>query len=266
MSALSVLFERIFSQVRDRSVPEQFVELNSYTAEATAVARPQSELTGRDLLAPVSVIVARIKTAYGFNDAHFDTHVMEVLQELASYLHQLPATPNSEFSGSSGALRMALEIGLYSLQAAEGRTFGDNDDVGPASYMKHRWRLASLLGGLFSELHRVFGHVQVFNDNGECWPMECLPLNNWLSETAAKRYSLKWRNTVIDAHALTVHIASQIIPHHVIAYLAAGNSVVIPQLFSCIAGGNHPSEKNVINEIVRRTASAILDRNMRDRA
>jgi conjugal transfer pilus assembly protein TraI len=266
MSALSVLLERIFSRIHRHFAPEQFVVPSSGTAKATAVARSKSELTDRDPLAPVSTIVARIKTTYGFDNAHFDTHVMEVLRGLAAYLHQLPATHNGEFLGSSGALRMSLEIGLYSLQAAEGRTFGDNDEIGPASYMKHRWRLATLLGGLFSELYRVFGRVQVFNDNGECWPVECLPLNSWLSETATKRYTIKWRNTAIDARALGVHIASQIIPYNVIAYLAQGNSVVVPQLFSCIASSNHPSEKNVINEIVRRTASAVLDRNMRGRA
>lgn len=203
--------------------------------------------------------VSRIRTAYGFDDATFDQHVVPVVQGLIRHLHDVPAAPCGAYRAAGGAVRMALELGFCSLQAADGRTFAGGDGA-PCSQLRHRWRLAALLAGFFAELHGVLGRAEVLDERGEIWPAACIPLRDWLEQTRCARYRVRWRQTAIDAHGLAVHLASRIIPGEVLAHLGEGNTTVVPQLFSCIAGTETPGGGNVLADIVRLTAGALRRR------
>lgn len=209
-----------------------------------------------------AAIIRRIKMSYGFDDRTFESHVLTSIHGLARYLYLIPASSSAIYPGAGGAFRMSLEIGLYALHAADGRSFERQDTGRSRDELRHRWRLASLLAGMFGELHRVFDRVEVANEKGEYWPVGVTPLLDWLNQFTSKRFTVRFRQNPIEARALSVHVASQIIPPDVIKYLSVGDPLVITQLFTFL--GTATTENNPLTDIVRRTASAVLDRNIRE--
>lgn len=219
-------------------------------------------LTTAQVVSTQSALIRRIKMSYGFDDVTFHAHILPSINALAGYLHLIPASSGSIFPGDAGALRMSLEIGLYSIHSADGRNFSSHGGASGRDELRHRWRLASLLAGMYGELHRVLSRVQVVNDDGKSCPVGLIPITEWLSITKSQYYTVAFRATPIETRALAFHIASQSIPRDVINYLSVGDPPVAAQLFSFL--GSTPSENNPLVDIVRRTASAVLDRNMRD--
>lgn len=235
-------------------------------AEPAPAFNPDNSLAALvedQVLAPHRALILRIKSAYGFDDETFEQLVMATIRRLAGYLHLLPATPSSAYRGPGGALRMGLEIGFFSLQHADGQSFARHETARANDMLRHRWRLASLLAGFFSQLPLVFSRLQVANESDLTWA-GATPLVDWLTATGSTRYFLRWREQAIDARALSIHVASQVIPPDVVDYLTTDNRIVFFQMLSCIAGPAFSSEKNHLAEIVRRTASAVIERNMRD--
>ena len=243
----------------------------SPTERAAASARPKNlaatslnTVATADVIAGQAALLRRIKMSYGFNERTFATHVFTSIDGLARYLYLIPASSSGIYPNAGGAFRMALEIGLYALHAADGHSFSRQDAGQSRDELRHRWRLASLLSGMFGELHRVFARVEVVNQQGEFWPAGIVPLVDWLNQTSSKRYTVRFRQSPIEARALSVHIASQVIPAEVIKYLFVGDPPVVIQFFSFL--GSATPESNPLTDIVRRTASAVLDRNMQESA
>lgn len=219
-------------------------------------------VTAQEVVSGQELLIRKIKMSYGFDNSTFGKHVQSSIDGLARYLHLIPASSNAIYSDAGGAFRMALEIGLYSLHASDGRRFSLPDDGCSGAELLHRWRLASLLAGMFGELHRVLSRVEVVNPQGDGWPVGVVPLVDWLNHTSSTRYTVRFRQHPIDARPLSVHIASQVIPVEILQYLSVGKPPVAVQLLSFL--GSAAPDKNPLTDIVRRTASAVLERNMRE--
>lgn len=246
-------FSRLLSPVEHRALPVDPVSTPSPLLTV---------VTAAEVVSSQAPLVRKIKMSYGFDNRTFGNHVLPCIDGLARYLHLIPASPSAIYPGAGGAFRMALEIGLYSLHAADGRRFSQPDAGRSRDELLHRWRLASLLAGMFGELHRVLSRVEVVNPHGDCWPVGVVPLVDWLNRTSSKRYTVRFRQHPIDARPLSVHIASQVIPAEVLKYLSAGEPSVAVQLLSFL--GSPAPDKNPLTDIVHRTASAVLERNMRE--
>ena len=137
-----------------------------------------------EVIAPHAEWMKRLRYAYGAEAATFERDIGGVVERYAHYVHLLPATPDSHFRHAGGLFRMGLEIGFYALQATDGAIFSGRQTITQRSALEPRWRYATFLAGLCSELYRM-SHVTVTNDRGEEWPAYLQPLGDLAAATRA---------------------------------------------------------------------------------
>ncbi len=219
-----------------------------------------------EVLAAQDDLIRRIKLSYGANRNTFDTDLFALIRRYAEYVHLLPATPDNHFSLPGGLLRMGLEIAFYALQATDGQIFSGRSTISHRRQLEPRWRHATFIAGLCSELHRTLSHVIVIDAKGNEWPAYLCPLNRWLHEQRASRFFLRWIPHAQETRSLGVFALPQIIASETLHYLAQGNSVVVPHMMASISGMPVYREQNILEHLVRRAAALVIDRDLQSSA
>jgi conjugal transfer pilus assembly protein TraI len=231
------------------------------TAEYPAVDPGLPAIAVAEVIAPHAEWLKRLRYAYGAEAATFERDIGGVVERYARYVHLLPATPDSHFRQAGGLFRMGLEIGFYALQATDGAIFSGRQTITQRSALEPRWRYATFLAGLCSELYRM-SHVTVTNDRGEEWPAYLQPLSTWLHDTGSRRYHLRWQPHPEDTRAVGVVAMSHIVAPAILYYLAQGNSVVIPHFMASLSGTVLEREANTLDHLVRRAAALVVERDL----
>ena len=190
----------------------------------------------RDLLASADGLVSRIRLCFGLSRDTFDAEVQPLLQRYASYVHLLPATADNYFSSPAGLLNLGLKVACYSLQGTYAHIFSGRSTISARRQLEPRWRLATFIGGLCCELHRVLSHVIVTDEAGGEWPQFLVPLGDWLASRSAARYFVRWRPNATESRALGEFALPSIVPGATLQYLAQDHSVIVPHLLSSISG------------------------------
>ena len=219
-----------------------------------------------EVLAGQDDLIRRIKLSYGANRDTFDTDLFSLIRRYADYVHLLPATPDNYFSLPGGLLRMGLEIAFYALQATDGQIFSGRSTISHRRQLEPRWRHATFIAGLCSELHRTLSHVIVIDAKGNEWPAYLGPLNLWLHEQRASRFFLRWIPHARETRSLGIFALPQIIAPEMLHYLAQGNSVVVPHMMACLSGMPIYREHNILGDLVRRAAALVIDRDLQSSA
>ena len=215
-----------------------------------------------ELLAPHAELIARIKLCYGSSREEFEREVLTLIRRYAEFVHLLPATADNYFNAPGGLLRLGLETSFFSLQGTDAHIFSGRSTITARRHLEPRWRLATFIAGLCTESHRVFGHLTVTDTAGEAWPSYLQPLFGWLQARGAERYFLHWQPQAIETRGLGVFALAQVVPPAVLQYLAEGNTVVIPYLMASVAGVALYRDRNVLDELVRRSLALVIDRNL----
>lgn len=215
-----------------------------------------------DILHAHDDLIRRIKLSYGADHGTFSSDLMTLMRRYAQYVNLMPATPDNYFSGPGGLLRMGLEIAFYSLQATDGQIFSGRSTITNRRQLEPRWRHATFIAGLCSELHRTLSHVSVTDDKGNEWPCYLSPLTDWLHDRQAGRFFLRWRPHAQEMRALGIFALPQIIPSDTLHHLAKGNAVVVPHMMASISGMPVYCEHNIVDQLVRRAAALVIDRDL----
>jgi conjugal transfer pilus assembly protein TraI len=216
-----------------------------------------------EVLRPQREWIGRLRDAYGADEATFQHDIIAVVERYAQCVHLVPATPDAYFRGAGGLLRMGLEVGLFALQATESAIFAGRKTITQRSALEPRWRYATFLAGLCSELHRTASHFTVTDDHGHEWPAYLQPLAPWLREHKARRYYVHWRAQPPEARGLGVVTMSHIVTPAILQYLAEGNAVVVPHLLASLSGTAPGREANTLDRLVRRASALVIDRDLR---
>lgn len=219
-----------------------------------------------DVLAAQDDLIRRIKLSYGSDRNTFNTDLFSLIRRYAEYVHLLPATPDNHFSLPGGLLRMGLEIAFYALQATDGQIFSGRSTISHRRQLEPRWRHATFIAGLCSELHRTLSHVIVIDAKGNEWPAYLGPLNDWLHAQRASRFYLRWIPHAQETRSLGVFALPQIIAPETLDYLAQGNVVVVPHMMACVSGVPIYREHNILEDLVRRAAALVIDRDLQSSA
>ena len=122
------------------------------------------------LLAEHEALLGRIKLCYGTDRATFDRDLMPLVCRYAAYVHLLPATPDNYFKTPGGLLRLGLETAFFALQGTDAHIFSGKATITARRELEPRWRIATFVGGLCCELHRVLSHLIATTPEGEEWP------------------------------------------------------------------------------------------------
>lgn len=219
-----------------------------------------------DVLSAQDDLIRRIKLSYGASRETFDRDLLSLIRRYAEYVYLLPATPDNFFSLPGGLLRMGLEVAFYALQATDGQIFSGRATISHRRQLEPRWRHATFIAGLCSELHRTLSHVIVVDVNGNEWPAYLRPLSHWLHAQNSSRFFLRWMPQAQESRAVGVFALPQIIDPQTLDYLAQGNSVVIPHMLASISGMPVYREHNTLDDLVRRASALVIDSDLRSSA
>lgn len=215
-----------------------------------------------DLLAQNTDLIARIKLCYGVDRETFERDVVTLIYRYATYVHLLPATADNYFSSPGGLLQLGLETAFFSLQGTDAHIFSGRSTISVRRQLEPRWRHATFIAGLCCELHRVLSHLIVTDADGEQWPSYLHPLAKWLADRGAQRYFLRWRPQAMETRGLGVFALPHVVPPEVLQHLSEDNAIIVPHLMASIGGVPLYRDRNVLDELVRRSLALVIDRNL----
>ncbi len=215
-----------------------------------------------ELLLQQAALLARIKLCHGSDREDFEATVVSLIRRYADLVHLLPATADNYFSKPGGLLHLGMEVGFFALQGTDAHIFSGRSTISARRHLEPRWRLATFIAGLCCEAHRVLTHVIVTDGTGAVWPGYLSPLSDWLTAQHADRYFLRWRPHAVETRGLGLFALAQVVPPAVMQYLAQDNSVIVPHLMASVSGISVYRERNVLDELVRRSLALVIDRNL----
>lgn len=215
-----------------------------------------------ELLSNQSALLARIKLCHGSDRDDFDATVMPLIRRYADFVHLLPATADNYFSNPGGLFHLGMETGFFALQGTDGHIFSGRSTISARRQLEPRWRLATFIAGLCCETHRVVSHMLVTAPGGDVWSAYLTPLARWLQDQAADRYFLRWRAQALDARGLGLFALPHVVPPSVLQYLSEDNTVIVPHLLASVSGLSTYRDRNVLDDLVRRSLALVIDRNL----
>jgi len=219
-----------------------------------------------ELLTTVEELVARIRLCFGLGREDFERDVQPLLRRYASYVHLLPATPDNYFSAPGGLLRLGLEAAFFSLQGTDAQIFSGRATISERRQLEPRWRLATFVGGLCCELHRVLTQVDVTDSHARRWPAYLTPLSSWLAEHGCKRYFVSWRPGAAESRGRGLFALPLVVPPRTLQFLDEDNTVIVPHLLASIGGTPLYRDANVLDSLVRRSLALVIDRHLQTNA
>jgi len=211
-------------------------------------------------------LINRIKLCYGADRAGFEQALLPLIRRYAEFVHLLPATPDNYFNAPGGLLCMGLEVAFFSLQGTDGHIFSGRSTITTRRHLEPRWRQATFIAGLCSEIHRTLSHVIVTDKHGDEWQPYLLPLWGWLAKQRASHFFLKWRPSVHESRTLSIFALPHVVPAEVLQHLAADNAVIVPHLMASISGMPLYREHNMLGDLVRRSVALVIDRHLQSSA
>lgn len=207
-------------------------------------------------------LIDRIKLCFGMDRASFEQSVRPQLHRYAAYVHLLPCTADNYFNEPGGLLRIGLETAFYALQGTDAHIFSGRATITERRNLEPRWRQATFIAGLCSELHRPLSHLIVTDEAGNEWSPYLGPLTDWLKGHQIQRYFLKWRPRALESRSLGLFALPHVVAADVLQDLASGNTQIVPHLLATIAGIPIYRDHNVLEALVRRALALVIDRFM----
>lgn len=237
-------------------------------AGAPAAARYPSADPGfevlplESLLAEREALLGKIKLCYGADRQTFEQDLMPLVRGYAAYVHLLPATADNYFCAPGGLLQLGLEAAFFSLQGTDAHIFSGRATISARRELEPRWRIATFVGGLCCELHRVLSHLIVATPNGDEWPAFLTPLTAWLRQMGSDRYFVRWRPHAAESRGLGLFALPLVVPPSTLQSLCREDGAIVRQLLASVGGVPQYREHNVLDELVRRSLALVIDRNL----
>ena len=215
-----------------------------------------------DLIASESEFLQRFKYCYGCDGETFSRDIVEPIRRYASYVNLLPATADNFFCTAGGLFRLGLEVAFFALQGTDAHIVSGRATITVRKELEPRWRQATFLAGLCSELHRTLSHATVTDEQGNEWPAYLVPLTVWLERRKARRFFVRWIANAPESRSLSLFALPHIVSPDSMQHLAAANNVVVPQMLASITGIPLLHEQSILIELVKRSAALVIDRDL----
>ncbi len=221
------------------------------------------EAVGLDeLLCSQAELLARIRVAAGGTETEFSRLYLPPIQNYARFVHLLPATSAAHHRGAGGMLRFGLEVAFYALQATGGVIFAGRETTERRLVLEPRWRYATFLAGLCSELYRPLNDLCAVDPAGTEWPAYQQSMLDWLREGARDHYFVRWNAQPVTGFAQRASAAlviPRIAPDACIEYLREGSPKIISTMLGAITGAISHSEHLPLQHIVEDMRQRVLE-------
>lgn len=215
-----------------------------------------------DIIAGHQDLLARVKLCYGADREAFEADLLVPIRNYAAFVNLLPATSDNFFCEVGGLFRLGLEVAFFALQGTDGHIVSGRATISTRRQLEPRWRHATFIAGLCSELHRTLSQIVVTDERGEEWPAYLGPLTGWLDKRRASRFFVRWLANAQESRALGLFSLPHIVSPATMQHLATANTVAVPQMLSCLAGTALYREQNILVDLVKRAAALVIDRDL----
>lgn len=215
-----------------------------------------------ELIASEAEFLQRFKYCYGCDAETFERDIVAPIRRYASYVNLLPATADNFFCSAGGLFRLGLEVAFYALQGTDAHIVSGRATITVRKELEPRWRQATFLAGLCSELHRTLSHATVTDEQGNEWPAYLVPLTVWLERRKARRFFVRWIANAADSRGLGLFALPHIVSPEAMQHLAEANHVVVPQMLASMTGIPLLHEQSILIELVKRAAALVIDRDL----
>ena len=261
------LLDLFQSRQRPRGGPLPRTEPGSLAAPLAGAGHPSVDpgigaSTVDELIASESEFLQRFKYCYGCDAETFDRDIVAPIRRYASYVNLLPATADNFFCSAGGLFRLGLEVAFFALQGTDAHIVSGRATITVRKELEPRWRQATFLAGLCSELHRTLSHATVTDEQGNEWPAYLVPLTVWLERRKARRFFVRWIANAPDSRGLGLFALPHIVSPEAMQHLAEANHVVVPQMLASMTGIPLLHEQSILIELVKRSAALVIDRDL----
>ena len=252
---------------RLRNEPSSNRSTASSQTHQKAVARPPVELNlvyppvdpGLPACSPKSVVqsqqdlITRLSRVVSVDAQTFEQRYLAPINNLARYVHLLPASASDEFAGPGGLFRLSLEIATYSVQASDGKIFTPTGNVEERHALEPRWKYATFLAGLCCELYRPLASAVVVDRAGNVWPKFLMSLDQWIEERRVDRYFVQWQGTTQGnvSGAESSAVIGKILPPDQLTWLDQGSPAIVREIMAIALGQAKPGDSLLCDAVAR---------------
>jgi conjugal transfer pilus assembly protein TraI len=216
------------------------------------------------LLCAQGDLLDRIRRSAGVTRAEFEAYYRKPIENLAWYVHLLPATSSTYFRGTGGLFRMSVEIALNSLQAANAAVF-PTGNVERRHVLLPRWTLACFLGGLCSQCYRTINMLSALTRNNAQWQPLLGSLYAWTQERAVDVYFVRWLDEqgIQGERATAAYAIPKIIPADVLQYLSEGNNQIVQAMTAAVSGADIHMSENPVARLVAPVITRVIEADLK---
>lgn len=215
------------------------------------------------LLASQQALIRDIHISYGASQAEFVRLIRRPIENLAAYVHLLPASPAAEFRGAGGMFRFSLEVAYQSLQSSSAVLFSADAPMATRRELEPKWRYGCFLAGLCSELYRPLQRIDVLDVSGaDRWQNLTSSLYGWATKGGHGRYFIRWKEPR-QHRALSTLVLNQIIPSECFEYLQEPTNTVLRAVLNAVGDLDDQTAQNPIKELVGRAVLAVIQRDIK---
>lgn len=231
---------------------------------------------GINLITPQGVLdsqrqlIERIQKTSGMPPFDFEERFRPVIVNLAKYVHLLPATRTGHHRGAGGLFRLALEMGLYSLQIANSTIFVSKGAVSAETRFKQhpRWVYATFVAGICAELYRPVANMVVTDDSGESWSQFLTGLYDWAEKRKCQRYHIVWNvqdeiDVLARSQSTSAYILNSIVPLIGMQYINDGNNEIVTNMTTCVTNSVPNGVCNQLHNIVVDVRKKVIERDLK---
>lgn len=212
--------------------------------------------------------IDRVYRTAGVAPQTFDELYMPVIENVASYIHLLPATSDSYYRGTGGLFRFAIDMGLNTLQSAQAAVFPVGGGIERRHAMLPKWALASFIAGMCCQAYRTINAMVVITADGRQWAPLLEGLYPWAVAEEVDTYFVRWIDDVQvgGAQASAAYILGRVVPAEILSWLAEDNNVVVPTMTAAVTGVESYVSENPITRLVAPMVTRVIEEDLRQMA
>jgi len=214
------------------------------------------------LLETQSELIRRIGEIIA-NKELLDTHYYPAITRLANMYQLLPASQSHHHRGAGGLLCHSLEVGLYSLQAADGKLIRGIVTPQQRRLIEPRWRVAIFFAGICHDLGKVVTDFTVTDRSGEIkWHPYICGLYDWATQNKLNNYFIHWNEGRGKSHtSIAATLFNGVVSKESRDWISEGSTDVMQWLSESLT--NTPGAKNQIYENIVKSDQVSVERDLK---
>ena len=154
---------------------------------------PLLALDAETVLQTQSKLIRELMWAVSMDIEDKNRYLLPVIQNLAAFVHLLPASQSHHHNGRGGLFRHSLETAFYAVNIAKNRLLDVNANPADTYHNQSRWFLAIAIAGLMHDVGKCLTDMTVTAPEAEkAWLPTVESLSDWLEKHRLQHFYCTW--------------------------------------------------------------------------